>query len=149
MATKLAKQDTAIVDSGAIGWYFTPGAPVSNVNKTAATIRVGKATGQAQTSEASCKLPLPDLPPGLFGHIMPGFTHNLLGIGNLCDKDCKVLFTKYSVIIYDNNDQPFLKGWRETSGSKMWRISLRPDLRPDFDKLTPSNEDTKADSQEK
>ena len=53
MATKLAKQDTAIVDSGASGWYFTPGAPVSNVNKTAATIRVGTATGQAQTSEAS------------------------------------------------------------------------------------------------
>ena len=49
MSTKLAKQDTDVVDSGAIGWYFTPDAPVSNVNKTAATIRVGKAMGQAQT----------------------------------------------------------------------------------------------------
>ena len=77
MATKLAKQDTAIVDLGAIWWYFTPGAPVSNVNKTAATIRVGTATGQAQTFEESCGLPLPDLSPGLFGHIIPGFTHNL------------------------------------------------------------------------
>ena len=83
MATKLAKQDTDIVDSGASGWYFTPGAPVSNMNKTVAKIRVGAATGQAQTSEASCKLPLPDLPPGLFGHIMHGFTHNPLGIGDL------------------------------------------------------------------
>ena len=86
MATKLAKQDTAIVDSGASGWYFTPGVPVSNVNKTAATIRVGAAMVQAQTYEASCEFPLPDLTPGLFGYIMPGFTHNLFGIGNLCDK---------------------------------------------------------------
>ena len=91
MATKLANQDTAFVDSGASGRFFTPDAPVSNVNKTAATIRVGTATGQAQTSEASCELPLPDLPPGLFGNIMSGFTHNLFGIGNICDKDCKVL----------------------------------------------------------
>ena len=105
MSTKLAKQDTAIVDSVSSGWYFTPGAPVSNVNRTAATIRVGTATGQAQTSESSCELPLPDLPPGLFGHIMPGFTYNLYGIGNLCDKYCKVLFTKHSVSIYDSNFQ--------------------------------------------
>ena len=54
MATKLAKQNTAIMDSGASGWYFTPDAPVSNVNKTADKIRVGTATVQAQTYEASC-----------------------------------------------------------------------------------------------
>ena len=54
MSTKLAKQDTAIVDSGASGWYFKPDAPVSNVNKTAATIHFGTETVQAQTSEASC-----------------------------------------------------------------------------------------------
>ena len=149
MATKLAKQDTAILDSGASGWYFTPGAPVSNVNKTASTIRVVKSTVQAQTSEASCKLPLPDLPPGLFGHIMSGFTHNMFVIGDICDKDCKVLFTKHSGSIYDSNNQPFLKGWRETSGAKLWRISLRPDLRPGLAKYLPSNKETKADSQEK
>ena len=80
---------------------------------------------------------------------MPGFTHNLFGIGNLCDKDCKVLFTKHSVSIYDSNDQPFLKGWRETSGAKLWCISLRSDLIPDLAKCPPSNEDTTADSQEK
>ena len=149
MATKLAKQDTAIVDLGASGWYFTPGAPVSNVNNAAATICVIIATVQAQTSEASCELPLPDLPPGFFGHIMPGFTHNILGIGNLCDKYCEVLFTKHSVSIYGSSDQPFLKVWRETSGAKMWRISLRPDLRPEFAKCPPRYEDTTSDSQEK
>ena len=83
MATKLAKQDTYIVDLGASGWYFTPDAPVSNANKTTAIIHVGTATGQAQTSQASFELPLPDLPPGLFGHIMSGFTHNIFGIGHI------------------------------------------------------------------
>ena len=70
MATKLSKKDTAIVDQGESGWYFTPDAPVSNTNEKSATIRVGTATGQAQESEASCELPLPDLPPGLFGHVI-------------------------------------------------------------------------------
>ena len=128
MAAKLAKQDTAIVDSGASGCYFTPDAPVSHVNKTAATIRVGTATGLAQESEAFWESPLPDLSPGLFGHFMYGSKHNLLGIGNLCDKDCRVIFTKHSVIIYDRNNKPIFKGWRETSGAKLWRISLRTDL---------------------
>ena len=100
------------MDSGASGWYFTPGAPVSNVNNATATISVGTETGQAQTSEASCELPLPDMPHGLFGHIMPGFTHNLLGIGNICDKYCKLLFTKHTVSIYDSSDKPVLKGRR-------------------------------------
>ena len=140
MSTKPAKQDTAIVDSGASGWYFTPDAPVSNVNKTAAIICVGTVTGQAQTSQASYKLPLHDLPSGLFGHIMSGFTHNLFGIGNICDKDCKVLFTKNSVIIYDSNNQPFLKGWRETYGARLWRISLRPYLRTDLSNCRPCHE---------
>ena len=144
MATKLSKQDTAIVNSGASGWYFTPDAPVSNANKTAATIRVGTETGQAQESEASCKLPLPDLPTGLFGHVMSRFKHNLLGIWNLCDKDCRLLFTKHSVIVYDNNNKQLLKGWRETSGSKLWRISLRPDLA----NCPPCHEEPMADTQE-
>ena len=86
--------NTAIVDSGASGWYFNPGAPVSRVNQAAEKVRVGTAVGHAVESEASCKLPLPDIPPDLFGNIMPGFRHNLLGIGNLCNKDCRVVFTK-------------------------------------------------------
>ena len=63
---------------------------------------------------------------------MSVFTHNLFGIGNICDKYCKVLFTKNLVIIYGRNNQPFLKGWRETYGARMWRILLRTDLRMDL-----------------
>ena len=42
-----------------------------------------------------------------------------------------------------------MKGWRETSGAKLWRISMRPDLIPDLANFFPRNENNKADSQEK
>ena len=59
---------------------------------------------------------------------MPSFRHNLLGIGVLCDQDCKVLFTIRSVIIYDKDNKPFLTEWIETVRAKLWRISLNQDL---------------------
>ena len=68
------------------------------------------------------------MPPGLFGHIMPYFRHNILGIGIMWDKDSKFLFTRRSVIIYDKNKNLFLTGWREIDGGKLWRITLKPDL---------------------
>ena len=113
-------------------------------NKTAATIRVGTETGQAQEYEASCELPLPYLPSSLFGHVMSVFRHNILGLGDICDKDFKFIFTKHLVIIYYNNNKPFLKGWRETSGAKLWRILLRPDLA----KFPPCHEEPMADTKE-
>ena len=64
----------------------------------------------------------------MFEHIMQNFRYNLLGIGVLCDKDCKVLFTKRPVIIYDKDNIPFSSGWREIVRSKLWYISLKPDL---------------------
>ena len=107
--------------------YFKPGTLVANIDPHAAKVRVGTAGGQPHISSASCELPLDGMPPGLFGHIMPDFRHNLFGIGILCDKDCKVLFTKETVIIYDKNNKPFLTGWREKANAKLWRISLHPD----------------------
>ena len=90
---------------------YQPLAPESRVNQATEKIRVGTAVGHAVESAASCKLSLPDIPSYLFGHIMPGFRHNLLGIGNLCDNDCRVVFTKRSVGIYDKINRPFLTGW--------------------------------------
>ena len=55
---------------------------------------------------------------------------------------------KNSVIIYDSDNQPFLKGWRETSGARLWRISLRPDLRTNLANCPPCHEDPKAHPQE-
>ena len=56
---------------------------------------------------------------GLFVHLMLDFQHSLLGIGIMCDKDCKVQFTKYKVTIYDKNNKPFLTGRREFTGTKL------------------------------
>ena len=64
----------------------------------------------------------------LFAHIMTGFQHSLLGIGIMCDKDCRVLFIKRRIITCNKRGKPFLTRWRELTGSKLWRVSLRPEL---------------------
>ena len=78
-------------------WYFTPDAPVSKVNTQTPKIQVGTETGQPQVSAASFELPIEGIPTGKFGHIMLSFRHNLLGIGVLCDKDCKFVFSKMAL----------------------------------------------------
>ena len=100
-------KDTAILESGASEWYLVPDAPVFNVNAHAPNVRVGNAKVHPKEFEASCELPLGGMPPGLFGNILPSFWHNLFGIEIMCDKDCKVLFTKRSVIIYDRKNSRF------------------------------------------
>ena len=57
---------------------------------------------------------------------MPGFQHNLLGIGEFFDADCKVVFTKTSVTIFDKKGEPVITGWRYNNGPKSWNISLLP-----------------------
>ena len=100
------------MDSGASGFYVIPGAPVSDIDPSAPRVRLGTAAaGQLQESTARCRIPIKGMPSDLFAHIMPGFQHSLLGIGIMCDKDCKVLFTKRRVTIYDKNGTPFLTGW--------------------------------------
>ena len=73
MEKECALIKTAIVDSGASGSYFKPGAPVSDINRVTAKICVDTATDQVEESADSCKLPLPGIPLGLFGHVMSGF----------------------------------------------------------------------------
>ena len=112
-------KDREILYSWASGWYLVPDDPVTNVNAHAPKLRVGMETGQPQEYDASCELPLDGMPPGLFGRIMWSFWHNLLWIEIMCDKDFKFLFTIRSMDIYDNNEKPFLSGWRETNMANM------------------------------
>ena len=122
-------KDTVIVDSGASGFYTIPGALVSDINLLAPRVRVGTAAAyQLQEPTARYKIPLKEMLVDLFAHTKPGFQHILLGIVIMCDKDCRVLFTKCCVIIYDKRGKPFLTGWGEPTGSKLWRVSLRPEL---------------------
>ena len=112
-AKQLKQETTAIVDSGAMEIYLQPGAPVENVNPNAPQIQVGTASGQPHKSKATSNLrvPTPKGKPPLEGHIIPGFKHNLVGVGKFCDEDCQVHFFKESVIIYDPDMVPLIAGW--------------------------------------
>ena len=120
---------TAVVDSGASNIYIAQNAPRVNFNPSAPKVTVGTATGQVQQSTGTAELRIPNLPATFpkTGHVMPSFKHTLLGIGKICDADCRVVFTKEAVVVYDPQQQPILSGWRETTGAKLWRISLNPE----------------------
>jgi hypothetical protein len=64
------------------------------------------------------------------GHIFPAFKNSLVGIGKFCDNDCKVLFSKHFVTVFDQLGKAILTGWRETHGAKLWRFSLLPTVLP-------------------
>ena len=118
----VANTSTAVVDSGASNIYFAKDAAICNFDLSAPKVNVGTATGQVQRSTGTAELNLPSLPANFptKGHEMPSFKHTLLGIGKICDADCKVVFTKEAVVVYNAQEQPILSGWRETSGPKLW-----------------------------
>ena len=89
---------------------------------------VGTATGKTQQSNGTGYLDLPHLPSGfpIKGHLVPGFCRTLIEVGPICDADCTVTITREAVIVRDQQGMPVLTGWREASGSRLWRISLRP-----------------------
>ena len=125
----IANTPTAVVDSGASNIYFAKDATICNFDSSAPKVNVGTATGQVQRSTGTAELNLPSLLANFptKGHVMPSFKHTLLGIGKICDADCKVVFTKEAVVVYNAQQQPILSGWRETTGAKLWRIALSPE----------------------
>jgi hypothetical protein len=52
------------------------------------------------------------------GHIMPGFTNNLLSLGKLCDADCTATMDKHKLEVHDKNRQKILHGDRELTGAR-------------------------------
>jgi hypothetical protein len=105
---------TAIADTGASDFYLTPSAPIANLNPSAPAATVSDAAGAQHFSSAQADILL-DL-PDRSAKIMPSFQHNLMGIGKLCDNDCRVVFDKTTVTVFANNGSILLQGWRETSG---------------------------------
>ena len=57
---------------------------------------------------------------------MPLFKNTLIDLGTMRDADCKVVFTKGKVIIYDPTNSPILTGWGETEGARLWSIAITP-----------------------
>ena len=62
------------------------------------------------------------------GHVMPGFQENLVGVGPMCDANCTVKFTKHIVNIYSPTGTTIIIGWRETTGPRLWKMSIMPNL---------------------
>ena len=112
-AAVVANISTAVVDSGVSNIYFAQDAPIRNFDSTAPKVNVGTATGQVQRSTGTAELNLPSLPANFptKGHVMPSFKHTLLGIGKICDADCKVVFTKEAVVVYNAQQQIRLMGF--------------------------------------
>ncbi len=125
--TQIPSSHTGIADSGASGFYFAPGAHVSNINTKAPAIGVEVANGLPVRSIASATLAsVPSLPPAaMLGHVMPSFPHTLVGLGPFADQQgCKIVFTKDDVDVIDPAGTSILKGWRERTGARLWRFPI-------------------------
>ena len=122
--TQQYRQETAVIDSGASNIYLTINAPKQRVDSNTPTVCVGTADGTPQVSSASCDLALPNLPAKFpkSGHVMPGFTENLVGIGAMCDAGYTVTFLAAVVTIYNQHGTLVIHGWRDQRGPRIWRM---------------------------
>ncbi len=59
------------------------------------------------------------------GHVMPSFSHILVGLGPFADQGCQIVFTKDDVTVIYLDGQCILKGWREKNGAQLWRFPLK------------------------
>ena len=108
----LPQHHPGIVDSGATHIYIDPFAPHGQTDTTATPITVGTVNGQMVKSVATATLPIPQLAAYFptTGYIMPYFTSTLIGIGHICDPECKVLLTKKDVVVISPEDKTILTG---------------------------------------
>ena len=126
--TKLPANLTGIAESGANGFYFAPDLPVDDFDPTAPTVRVSVANGHPERSVARTTLAsVPALPSALVqGHVMPSFTHTLIGLGPFTDQGCTIVFTNTAVTIYHPDRHSLLSGWRDLEGPRLWHFPLQP-----------------------
>ena len=118
-----------MIDSGASNIYLTINAPKQRVDRNAPTFRVGTADEIPQVSSVSCDLALPHLPENFpkSGHVMPGFTENLVGINAMCDAGYTVTFSASVVTIYNQHGTLVIHGWWDQNRPRLWCMSLLPD----------------------
>ena len=110
------------------GTGFAADAPVVNIYRAVPRVTLGTATRQTQQYAGTGNLALPHLLSGFStkGNLLPGFRHTLIGLGTLCDADCAFTFTRKAVIVSEKQGAAVLTGWRDSTGPRLWRISLQP-----------------------
>ena len=42
----------------------------------------------------------------------------------MCDAHCTVILSKHAVNVYSPTGNPIITGWRETDGTRLWRMYL-------------------------
>ena len=114
-------------------------APLLHLNRLAPRTTIRTATGEAKTSIASAQLALPTLPSvaARTGHIVPGFTNNLISLGKLCDAGCTAFIDRQNITIRDSSGNHILTGAREPTGPRLWRINIAPSTSPEVHLATP------------
>ena len=55
---------------------------------------------------------------------MPTLIQNLMGIVPLCEKGCSLIYNKAAVTVLSTTRKVILRGWREVTGTKLWRFFL-------------------------
>ena len=95
------QQHTGIVYSRATHLFIAPTTPHVPLDRSAATIKVGRSNGKVETSAAKATLPIPQLTADLptTGYIIPSFTNTLIGVGPICYANCTVVFKKKDVTL--------------------------------------------------
>jgi hypothetical protein len=125
--TQLPSSHNGIANSGASGFYFAPGAPVSNLNLQAPAMGVPVANSLPERSVASTTLAsAPSLPlAAMQDHVMPFFPHTLIGLGPFANLGCQILFTKTGVSVIHQDGHTILKDRIEVNGPRLWRFLLQ------------------------
>ena len=124
----LPQQHTGIVDLGATHLYTPPTTPHGPPDTSAATIKVGTANGQVETSAAKYTLPISQFAANFptMGYIMPSFTNTLIGVGTICDANCTITLKKKDVAVISTEGKKILRGWIEKKPPRLWRVSIKP-----------------------
>ena len=117
----LPQHHTGIIDSGETHLYIAPSAPHGQPDTTSTPITAGTANGQMVKLAATDTLPTPQLAEEFptTRYIVPSFTNTLIGVGPICNADCKVLFTKKDVVVISPEGKTILTGWREKNLPKL------------------------------
>jgi hypothetical protein len=66
------------------------------------------------------------LPPAAMqGHVMPSFSHTLIGLGPFANLGCQIVFTKMAVSVIHPEGHGILEGWQEQDGPRLWQFPLK------------------------
>jgi hypothetical protein len=101
---------TGIANSSASGFYFAPGAPVSNYNSRAPTVSVCIVNGSPGCLVASATLALESTLPlaAMSGHVMPSFPLSIIDLRPFANQGCKIVFDKATVTVFHPNGHSIL-----------------------------------------